>query len=229
MNSGRDAFVVGRREALQAICTLPVLPLVGGCEAAAPCPLCAGWLSTVGSHIDFSFLPSVNYAVWNRASDHVGCTGYEPGFETPPPGRTASNGELEISCAAEFNSQSPFCKRCFHAFSQRDQQWKRIMNTPQSFLLPLSSEVLGFPLPSRDFLLYNVVYQQIFGGVSGKENYSDSIGFWYKTTAPPSTAANIEAYVHQHNMHNGLKLAQTPGQSWVDAIYSGARPKLARV
>src|SRR5580698_5375595 len=110
MNSGRDAFVVGRREALQAICTLPVLPLVGGCEAAAPCPLCAGRLSTVGSHIDFSFLPSVNYAVWNRASDHVGCTGYEPGFETPPPGRTASNGGLEISCAAEFNSQSPFCK-----------------------------------------------------------------------------------------------------------------------
>jgi len=82
-----------------------------------------------------------------------------------------------------------------------------------------------FPLPGKDFLLYNVVYQQIFGGVSGKENYSDSIGFWYKTTGPASTAANIEAYVHQHNMHSGLKLAQTPGQSWVDAIYSGARPK----
>jgi hypothetical protein len=73
----------------------------------------------------------------------------------------------------------------------------------------------------------NVVYEQIFDGVSGKESYSDSIGFWYKTTAPPSTAANIEGYMHQHNMHFGLELARTPGQSWVDAIYSDARPKLA--
>jgi hypothetical protein len=163
--------------------------------------------------------------VWDRSSDHVGCTGYEPGFEATPPERINSNGELEISCAPEFNSQSPFCKRCFHAFSQRDQHWKRTMNDAQSFFLPLSPEVLGFPLPSKDFLLYNVVYQQIFGGVSGKENYSDSIGFWYKTTAPPPTSANIEAYVHQHNMHSGLQLAQIPGQSWVDAIYSGTRPK----
>jgi hypothetical protein len=75
--------------------------------------------------------------------------------------------------------------------------------------------------------LYNVVYEQIFGGVSGEESYSDSIGFWYKTTAPPSTAANIEAYVHQHNMHFGLNLARTPDQSWVDVIYFGARPKSA--
>jgi hypothetical protein len=171
----------------------------------------------------------VNYAVWNRASDHVGCTGYEPGFETAPPDKMTSNGELEISCGPEFNSQSFFCKRCFHAFSQRDQHWKRTMNTPQSFLLPLSSEVLGFPLPSKDFLLYNVVYEQIFGGLSGKESYSDSLGFWYKTTAPPSTAANIDGYVHQHNMHFGLELARTPGQSWVDAIYFGARPKWAGV
>lgn len=228
MNSGRDGFDIGRRRALQAMSILPILPL-GGCEAAAPCPLCGGRLSTVGSHMDFRFLPSVNYSVWNRASDRVGCAGYEPGFEAPPPDRINSNGELEISCGPEFNSRSPFCKRCFHAFSQRDQQWKRTMNTPQSFLLPLSSEVLGFPLPSKDFLLYNVVYQQIFGGVSGNENYSDSIGFWYKTTAPPSTAANIEAYVSQHKMHFGLDLGQTPGQSWVDAIYSGARPKLAEV
>jgi hypothetical protein len=145
MNSGTDMFVVGRRRALQVIFTLPILPLVGGCEAAAPCPLCGGRLSTVGAHIDFRFLPSVNYAVWNRASDHVGCTGFEPGFEAPPPERIASNGELEISCGPEFNSESLFCQRCFHAFSQRDQQWKRTMNTPQSFFLPLSSEVVGFP------------------------------------------------------------------------------------
>src|ERR1700676_2490208 len=98
MNSGRDVFVVGRRRTLQAICTLPILPLVGSCEAAAPCPLCGGRLSTVGSHIDLRFLPSANLAVWDRSSDHMGCTGYEPGFEASPPARVASNGELETSC-----------------------------------------------------------------------------------------------------------------------------------
>src|SRR3984885_9292787 len=228
MNSGRSISTTNRRWFLRSISSLAILPL-GGCNATAACPLCGGRLSTVGSHIDFRLLPSVNHAVWDRSSDHVGCTGYEPGFEAPPPPTVAANGELEISCGPEFNSQSPFCKRCFHAFSRRDQHWKRTMNIPQSFLLPLSSEVLEFPLPGKDFLLYNVVYQQIFGGESGKESYSDSIGFWYKTTAPPSTEANIETYMNQHNMHSNLKLAQTPGQSWVDAIYSGPRPKSAEV
>jgi hypothetical protein len=226
MKSERDVHVVGRRQALHAICALPILSL-GGCKAAATCPLCGGRLSTVGAHIDFRFLPSVNYAVWDRSSDHVGCTGYEPGFEAPPPDKTGPNGEMEVSCGPEFTSQSPFCKRCFHAFSQRDQHWKRTMNSAHSFILPLSSEVLGFPLPSKSYLLYNVVYEQTFGGESGMESYSDSIGFWYKASAPSNTAANIAAYVAQHNLHFGFQLGQTPGQSWVDAIYSGTRPKSA--
>jgi hypothetical protein len=103
------------------------------------------------------------------------------------------------------------------------------MNTTQSFFFPLSPEVLGFPLPNKTFISYNVVYEQIFGGVSGKDYYSDSIGFWYKTTAPSSTAADIQAYMHLHNMHSGLELARTPGLSWVHAIYSGVRPKVAGV
>src|SRR6267142_4941884 len=68
MNGGRGVFIVGRRWFLRSTCSLPMLSL-GGCQAAAPCPLCGGRLSTVGSHIDFRFLPSVNYDVWNRASD----------------------------------------------------------------------------------------------------------------------------------------------------------------
>jgi hypothetical protein len=225
MNSGRSISTTGRRWFLRSICSFPILSL-GGCKAAAPCPLCGGRLSTVGSHIDFRFLPSVNYEVWDRSSDHVGCTGYEPGVEAPPP-RVASNGELEITCAPEFNSQSPFCKRCFHAFSQRDQRWSRWMDSPRSFALPLSQEILDFPLPSKSFISYRVGYEQIFGGKSGKDYYSDSINFWYKTAAPPSTATDIQAYVQLHSLRLGDELASTPGEVHVRAIFSGSRPKLA--
>jgi hypothetical protein len=101
------------------------------------------------------------------------------------------------------------------------------MDSPQSFVLPLSQEILGFPLPSKSFISYSVGYQQIFGGRSGKDYYTDSINFWYKAIAPPSTAADIEAYVHLHNMRFGLELAPTPGEVYVSALYSGSRPKLA--
>jgi len=143
MNSGRSISTTNRRWFLRSISSLAILPL-GGCNATAACPLCGGRLSTVGSHIDFRLLPSVNHAVWDRSSDHVGCTGYEPGFEAPPPPTVAANGEVEISCGPEFNSQSPFCKRCFLAFSQRDQHWVRWMDSPKSFVLPLSRQ----PSPS---------------------------------------------------------------------------------
>jgi hypothetical protein len=226
MNSGRSIFTTGRRWFLRSIFSFPILPL-GGCNAGAPCPLCGGRLSTVGSHIDFRFLPSVNYIVWNRSSDHVGCTGYEPGFEAAPPPRVTSNGEVEITCDPEFNSKSPFCKRCFHAFSQRDQCWSRAMDSPQSFVLPLSQEILGFPLPSKSFISYGVGYGQIFGGASGKDYYSDSINFWYKTAAPPSTATDIQAYVHLHDLRLAEELVGRPDGVYVRAIFSGSRPKLA--
>ena len=223
MNNGRSVFIVGRRWFLRSIYSLPVLSL-GGCQAAAPCPLCGGRLSTVGSHIDFRFLPSVNYDVWNRASDHVGCTGYEPWRETPG---TTSSSQQVIDCAPEFDSYSPFCKQCFHAFSERGQRWVRSMDSPQSFVLPLSQEIQRFPLPAKSFISYSVVYQQSFGGSSGKDYYTDSINFWYKATAPSSTAADIDAYVHLHNMRFGLGLAKAPGEVYVSAIYAGSRPKLA--
>src|ERR1700744_5493690 len=124
MNNGRSVLIVGRRWFLRSVYRLPVLSL-GGCQAAAPCPLCGGRLSTVGSHIDFRFFPSVNYDVWNRASDHVGCTGYEPWRETPG---TTSSSQQVIDCAPEFDSHSPFCEQCFHAFSERDQRWVRSMD-----------------------------------------------------------------------------------------------------
>jgi hypothetical protein len=128
----------------------------------------------------------------------------------------------------EFDSDSPFCKRCFHAFSERDQRWVRSMDSSQSFVLPLSEEIRGFPLPAKSLISYNVVYEQIFGGRSGNDYYTDSINFWYKETVPSSTAADIEAYVHLHNMRFGPELAKTPGEIYVSAIYAGGRPGLAR-
>jgi len=101
------------------------------------------------------------------------------------------------------------------------------MDSAKSFVLPLSREILEFPLPNKSFILYNVGYQQIFGGKSGNDSYSDSISFWYKTSAPPSAAADMEAYVRLHKLQFGPELAKTPGQTYVDAIYSGSRPKLA--
>jgi hypothetical protein len=102
------------------------------------------------------------------------------------------------------------------------------MDSPQAFVLPLSQEIREFPLPAKSFIRYSVVYEQIFGGRSGKDSYTDSIGFWYKETAPSSTAADIEAYVHLHNMRFGPELAKTPGEVYVSAIYAGSRPKLAK-
>jgi hypothetical protein len=226
MNSGFSIVTTNRRWFLRSICSLLILPL-GGCKAAAACPLCGGRLSTVGSHIDFRFLPSVNYKVWDRSSDHVGCTGYEPGFEAASAPRVTSNGEVEITCDPEFNSQSPFCKRCFHAYSQRDRCWSRWMDSPKSFVLPLSQEVLRFPLPAKSFIAYGVGYEQIFGGRSGKDYYSDSINFWCKTVAPPSTLADIQAYVRLHNLRLGDEFATKPEGVHVRAIFSGTRPKLA--
>jgi hypothetical protein len=213
-----------RRWFLGSIFSLPMVPLAG-CYSGAPCPLCGGRLSTVGSHIDFRFLPSVNLAVWNRASDHLGCTGYEPWNEsdtkTPePPG--------VVDCEAEFISRSPLCTRCHHAYSERDQHWTRVMNSADSFLLPLSPEILHVPLPSKGFLLYRLVYEQTFGGRSGKDSYSDEIAFSYKTSAPPSTEVNIRDYVQRHRTSFGPFPHHDPGQIWVDVIYSGSRPTLAK-
>jgi hypothetical protein len=224
MDSGWSVFAVGRRSFLRYICSLPTLSL-GGCHAATPCPLCGGPLSSVGSHIDFRFLRSVNYAVWDRSSDHVGCVGYEPYMEAK---QAAPGSPQVVTCAPEFTSDSPFCKRCFHAFSQRDQHWVRWMDSPKSFVLPLSREILEFPLPEKSFILYNVGYEQIFGGRSGNDYYSDAISFWYKAAAPPSAAAGIEEYVRLHKLQFGLELAKTPGQTYVNAIYTGSRPKLAK-
>jgi hypothetical protein len=139
-----------------------------------------------------------------------GCARFTPGVDTP-----------------EFTSDSPFCKRCYHAFSQRDRHWVRWMASPKSFVLPLSREILEFPLPDKSFILYELGYEQIFGGLSGNDYYSDAISFWYSTAAPPSTAADIGAYVSLHKLHFGLELAKTPGQTHVQAIYSGSRSKLA--
>ena len=101
------------------------------------------------------------------------------------------------------------------------------MGSPQSFVLPLSQEILGFPLPSKSFISYGVGYEQVFGGGSGKDYYSDSINFWYKTAAPPSTATDIQAYVHLHDLRLGDELASKPDGVHVWAIFSGSRPKLA--
>jgi hypothetical protein len=100
------------------------------------------------------------------------------------------------------------------------------MNSPQSFVLPLSKEIQDFPLPAKSFLYYSVVYEQIFGGRSGKDYYTDSINFWYDATAPSSTAAEIETYVHGHNMRFGLELGKIPGKVYVNAIYAGSAPRL---
>ncbi|MGO9947280.1 MAG: hypothetical protein ACLPWG_10575, partial [Steroidobacteraceae bacterium] len=62
----------------------------------------------------------MNYEVWDRASDHVGCTGYEPYMEAK---QAAPDPPVVVTCRPEFTSDSPFCKLCFHAFSQRDQHW----------------------------------------------------------------------------------------------------------
>ena len=167
----------------------------------------------------------MNLAVWDRSSDHVGCTGYEPWVESDtktadPPGT--------VTCGSEFIGSSPFCTRCFHAYSERDQHWKRVMNSADSFVLPLSQEILHIPLPSKEFLLYRLVYEQTFGGRSGDESYSDKIAFWYKTSAPPSTETNIREYVQRHDMSFGSFPHHDPGQIWVDIIYSGSRPTLAK-
>jgi len=225
MSNGRSTSIVSRRWILRCLCRVPVLSLAG-CYSGPPCPLCAGRLSTVGSHIDFQFLPSANYAVWNRASDHVGCTGYEPDWE---PTRPAPDYLQSQTCAPEFTRDSPFCTRCCHAFSQRDQRWLRAIDSPQAFVLPLSREMLEFPLPDKAYLRYRTIYEQSFGGKSGGNSYSDAIMFWYTTESPPSVAAHIEAYMQQHQLQSGLELAPTPGMTWVHAIYSGDRPKQASV
>jgi hypothetical protein len=76
--------------------------------------------------------------------------------------------------------------------------------------------------------LYRLVYEQTFGGWSGKDSYSDKIGFWYKTAAPPSTEVTIQDYVERHHLNFGPFPHHDPGQIWVDVIYSGSRPTLAR-
>ena len=216
-----------RRWLLKAICIVPLAPLTG-CGNANPCPLCGGRLSTVGSHIDFRFLPSVNLAVWDRSSDHLGCTGYEPWAESEakipdPPGT--------VTCGPEFIGRSPFCTRCFHAYSERDEQWKRVTNSADSFVLPLSPDIQHFPLPPKEFLLYRRVYIQLFGGRSGTASYSDEIVFWYKTSGPPTTEATITDYVQRHNMTSGifgLFSHRDTERECVDAIYSGNRPRLGK-
>jgi hypothetical protein len=65
------------------------------------------------------------------------------------------------------------------------------------------------PRLARLYRSWSVVYQQIFGGRSGNEYYTDSINFRYKATAPSSTAADIESYVHRHNMRFEPELART--------------------
>src|SRR5258705_6913240 len=40
----------------------------------------------------------------------------------------------------------------FRSFSERDQRWVRSMNSSQSFVLPLSAEIRGFPLPAKSLI-----------------------------------------------------------------------------
>jgi hypothetical protein len=82
-------------------------------------------------------------------------------------------------------------------------------------LLPITAIAGNFALPSKEFLLYRVVYEQTFGSWSGKDSYSDKIGFWYKTS---STEVTIQDYVERHHLSFGPFPHHDAGQIWVDEI-----------
>jgi hypothetical protein len=189
-----------RREFLRYLGGLPTLSLAA-CNAAPPCPLCGGRLVKVGAWIDDRSKPSVNGAVWNRASDHVGCEG----------------------CPEEFDSQSPLCLRCFHAFSERDQHWRRGSADVAAFLRRLSSAIRGFPLPNQEYRRYGIYYTQTFSGRHGRDFYSDDVRYWYATSAPKLTVAELHEYVNQHRMHLDYVSTDNDGNAFVMATHSGSQ------
>jgi hypothetical protein len=191
---------LNRRDFLRYLGSLPMLSLAA-CNAAPRCPLCGGRLVTVGAWIDDRSKPSVNGAVWNRASDYVGCEG----------------------CPEEFDSKSPLCLRCFHAFSERDQHWKRGCTEAVAFLRPLSSAIRGFPLPSQEFRRYGIYYTQTFSGRDGRAFYSDDVRYWYATSASKPTIEELNDYVNQHRMHLDYRSADKDGNAFLMATHSGSQ------
>lgn len=97
------------------------------------------------------------------------------------------------------------------------------------FVLLLSKEIQGFPLPDRSLIVNgNIGYEQEFGGRDGTRYYSDAVIFWCSDSAPPSVAAKMDAYVVQTHMNWEDGLAKTPGTTFVRVVYSGRGPQLRR-
>jgi hypothetical protein len=216
MNGNR----ISRRGFLRSVGAVPIWAL-SACDAGQPCPLCGGKLSTVGAHHDFRFLPSVNYEVWNRASDHVGCTGLEE--EAPPPVASTNPGEQTVTCDAQFTSKSPLCTRCYHAYSKRDDQWTRSMGAATDFIRPLSPAIVQFPLPEKKYIRYGAGYFQTFGGWSGTNYRLDELRCWLSADMPKPLMDVIGNYAKAHQLQLKLGPSNDSGLH-VHATYSEGHP-----
>jgi hypothetical protein len=172
--------------------TLSLLPISATSIGKSPttCPLCGGHLTKVGSLKDDKSRQSINLEVWNRSYHGI--------------------------IAEPYSEQSPFCPRCNFAYSNHPGDWRRSSELPDSFFIPLTLEILGFPIAPSRLKNARVVYGQVFLGPGGDQGRTESIGYW------ASDSDNLRADLQTYADTNALTIRfytapSMPGQVSITA------------
>lgn len=160
---------MNRRTFLFLLAALPVASLAAPDK---PCPVCGGRLVAAGTLKDDRSKPSLNLELWNRSY----------------------HGDLW-----PFHSEdSPICSRCFVAYRSTDDRWVRASELPETFFIPLTAAISGFPVPDKSHLRSLVVYSQDFPGANADQGREESIGFWTKSSS--RVLDPLASYSQKHDL-----------------------------
>ena len=147
--------------------------------AVDKCPVCGGAVTTVGKITDDETKPSKNQWVWNRSS-----------------------------CAnLLFDEDSLICTRCWFAEDGNEPTtWMRSSVLPDSFFIPLTEAIRGFPAPKN-----SASYYQRFVG----KQRIESLSFWCADSAELITS--FRKYCREHVLTIELKRSERfPNEVFVD-------------
>ena len=171
---------VNRRTFVFLLAALPVASLAA---PEKPCPVCGGRLVAAGSLKDDRSKPSLNLELWNRSS----------------------HGDFW-----PFHSEeSRICSRCFVAYRDVDDRWVRASVLPESFVVPLTIAISGFPVPGKSHLRSLSVYSQDFLGASADQGQEELIAFWTKSSS--RVLDPLTAYSQKHGLALTMKKERSIG------------------